>query len=386
MAELWYYTSEGKQMEPVTQAELRQLASTGFLQQSDLVWKEGMANWVKAATVAGLFAAAPATAPAAPSAAPGAAASGAPREAPVRRRPARLERDDDLDEDASDEDRPRRRRRAPSGSGMGIVLAVVGAGVLLVVVVLGLTLYIAVRGGGQKAGNFATYSADLPPRGFFARDFDFQAGKPYEFRVTSDRNTDVDLHIEQINGGDLAADTSIGPNSYLFWTPPAAGKYRVRIENLDEDTPNRSHVSIDELAPGAVPRAPAPGNPIVFAPRRPRNGVNQMPRMPANAPPVLAGPNTRSQGLPMLQPGQDSVVSVVYPAAKQVEAIVVTVQQECDVDLFVEEVGGGQVAADIRVSPHCRVLFQAQAGRTYNFRVRNLGPGPAQSTLSYTGP
>ena len=30
MAEMWYYTCEGKQMEPVTTAELKKLAASGY--------------------------------------------------------------------------------------------------------------------------------------------------------------------------------------------------------------------------------------------------------------------------------------------------------------------------------------------------------------------
>ena len=62
-SDLWYYASGGKQMEPVTAAELRQLAGSGFLQPTDLIWKEGMANWVKASAMKNLFPAAVAPAP-----------------------------------------------------------------------------------------------------------------------------------------------------------------------------------------------------------------------------------------------------------------------------------------------------------------------------------
>ena len=48
MANLWYYTSEGKQMKPVSGAELKQLAASGLLRPTDLVWTEGMPKWVRA--------------------------------------------------------------------------------------------------------------------------------------------------------------------------------------------------------------------------------------------------------------------------------------------------------------------------------------------------
>src|SRR5688572_2231116 len=55
MAEMWYYTSEGKQMEPVTAPELKQLAASGLLKPTDMVWKEGMPKWVRASSAQGLF-------------------------------------------------------------------------------------------------------------------------------------------------------------------------------------------------------------------------------------------------------------------------------------------------------------------------------------------
>ena len=57
MAEQWFYAAGGGQAGPVDTAELRRLAADGALRPADLVWREGMAEWVKAATVDGLFAA-----------------------------------------------------------------------------------------------------------------------------------------------------------------------------------------------------------------------------------------------------------------------------------------------------------------------------------------
>ena len=53
--ELWYYTCEGKQMEPVSAAELKQLASSGMLKPTDMVWREGMPKWLRAGSTRGLF-------------------------------------------------------------------------------------------------------------------------------------------------------------------------------------------------------------------------------------------------------------------------------------------------------------------------------------------
>ena len=52
----WYYTANGGQHGPVTAADLKKLARDGTIHPDDLVWKNGMASWVAARTVKGLFA------------------------------------------------------------------------------------------------------------------------------------------------------------------------------------------------------------------------------------------------------------------------------------------------------------------------------------------
>lgn len=56
MAQEWYYTVKGEQVGPVSPAELKKAATEGTLQPTDLVWKEGMAEWVEAQSIKGLFA------------------------------------------------------------------------------------------------------------------------------------------------------------------------------------------------------------------------------------------------------------------------------------------------------------------------------------------
>jgi hypothetical protein len=55
MAEMWYYTQDGKPMEPVPREELQRLAVSGLLKPTDLVWKDGMADWVRAGAASGLY-------------------------------------------------------------------------------------------------------------------------------------------------------------------------------------------------------------------------------------------------------------------------------------------------------------------------------------------
>src|SRR5881227_2589691 len=55
MAEMWYYTNEGKQMDPISMKELKRLVGDGTLKPTDMVWKEGMARWIRASSVKELF-------------------------------------------------------------------------------------------------------------------------------------------------------------------------------------------------------------------------------------------------------------------------------------------------------------------------------------------
>jgi hypothetical protein len=67
MASEWFYTLRGQQAQaPATAAQLKQLASSGQLTPADLVWQDGMPNWVPASSIKGLFA--PAKAAEAPAA------------------------------------------------------------------------------------------------------------------------------------------------------------------------------------------------------------------------------------------------------------------------------------------------------------------------------
>lgn len=51
----WHYAKDGQQCGPISAADLKRLASTGELAANDLVWREGMPDWKKAASIKGLF-------------------------------------------------------------------------------------------------------------------------------------------------------------------------------------------------------------------------------------------------------------------------------------------------------------------------------------------
>src|SRR5262245_46811409 len=55
MATNWFYISNGSTRGPVAAAELKALAGAGKLLPTDPVWTNGMATWLPASTVQGLF-------------------------------------------------------------------------------------------------------------------------------------------------------------------------------------------------------------------------------------------------------------------------------------------------------------------------------------------
>jgi hypothetical protein len=56
MANEWHYTNNGQPAPaPVSAAQLKQLAASGQLKPTDLVWQEGMLEWAPAGSVRGLF-------------------------------------------------------------------------------------------------------------------------------------------------------------------------------------------------------------------------------------------------------------------------------------------------------------------------------------------
>ncbi len=55
MAQQWHYLVNGQQHGPVSEAELKELVAAGKLQPADLVWKQGMSQWVAAGSVQELF-------------------------------------------------------------------------------------------------------------------------------------------------------------------------------------------------------------------------------------------------------------------------------------------------------------------------------------------
>jgi hypothetical protein len=55
MSTSWFYTIKGQKQGPVSPQQLKDLAQQRVLSPSDMVWKEGMAEWAAASRIKGLF-------------------------------------------------------------------------------------------------------------------------------------------------------------------------------------------------------------------------------------------------------------------------------------------------------------------------------------------
>lgn len=271
-AEMWYYTSEGKQMDPVSMKELRRLVGEGTLKPTDMVWKDGMPRWIRASSLKELFpdptsaldhfftstkeaerkvpisaspgtaiatnAAAPATTAPKPSAGPGADAS------QNKPKPGQTTE-------------PPRRRAEPKPSGGGsiglILMMLLGAGVL-VTCLFGMVIgaVFLVKPPGDNKTKVADDKKDkLPPIDGEVKfelqlgggqknkkAFGFKNGVNYEVRVTiqepADPNARAAVVIYHSSGAreEKASRSNPVKRSYDYqWTPTAAGDYGVEIEN-----------------------------------------------------------------------------------------------------------------------------------------------------------
>lgn len=110
MAGQWYYDKNGQQLGPVPTNQLQSLIQSGQLRGNDLVWREGMTDWMPLGSIPELAQLLP-PAPIAPAGRqpPPAREDDEYEDSPRRRR---RSPDDDY---ADDDDRPRKRRRVSSG-------------------------------------------------------------------------------------------------------------------------------------------------------------------------------------------------------------------------------------------------------------------------------
>lgn len=399
MAEMWYYTNEGKQMEPVSIKELKRLVTDGVLKPTDMVWKEGMARWIRASSLQELYPdpiasldhlfSAPKTDNATASATAAPIASTAsypdlskPEGDDTRPRAKKRRREDD-----DDTGNARRRPQSAGGSSFGIIVALLlGGGLLLVGLVVGVViLIVATRPGDQdpkppvaaiqppnpNGGNpnpnpnakinpanlikgVMTYNANVGPGAIHNRMVSFRKGAVYEITVRSEpRHPDVDLYVWHRNGQSAVdPDITEGPDSFIRWSPREDDEYRIEIKNLDPFANVTAAVTIREM-------------------QAPPNLVKK------EDPPVPPDVKTGRAIVPIneLAPGQDHVFKLLVKA-KHAASVRVTMplkkKSDGDIRLFiVKDRDDVQIVEGVRQGLNVVANFNLPATEVVRVRVQN---------------
>ncbi|MBI2804609.1 MAG: DUF4339 domain-containing protein [Planctomycetes bacterium] len=260
MATEWYYTTNKQQMGPVTWTELRELAEGGILKTNDMVWSEGMDEWVKAINQQGLFADGDVDTRVMPKK----KASYAEPKPPPGRRSRRAEEEDDEDGD-EDERQTKKKKRQKSEEqakmAVGVKVGLILGGIFLLLLlgggcVVGM-IWVSFRGdAAPKAGpGQQTYVVTNLNRGNVSdRRFNFTQGRRVIITVNNTdlqfANTDVDLHVFRGNEArpfivdvDVPAQTR---NCRVEFVVPANDSYKVRVHNVGPGVARRCEVTIEE--------------------------------------------------------------------------------------------------------------------------------------------
>lgn len=255
MAAEWYYTTNKQQMGPVSWDELRELAESGILKAHDMVWSEGMDEWVKAINQKGLFGddddgieESSTTAKKKKAKPP-----------PGRRK--RVEEEDEDDEEDERETKKRSRRAEQDRAKMGVWIKV---GLIVGGILFGLLLcggcgvgifIVAFRdGGGPRPNVRENYTINnLRPGAGNDRRFNFTQGRRVVITVTNtlgNPNTDVDLHVFRGNAPNpFIVDVRIpiqDRHCRVEFVVPASESYKVQVVNLGPGIANSCAVSIVE--------------------------------------------------------------------------------------------------------------------------------------------
>jgi len=251
MAEEWYYSNNGQQMGPVSEADLRALANDGGLKPTDLVWTDGMSAWTPASATRGFFA----------------SAAAVPAAAQVAPQPKTRPRYDDRWED-EDDYRPHRRRRAEAGGWSTAVIIALVLGAVLVVSVGGFMVLVmmaaveeAARPQQQVFGNQPgrpvpppnlnpvpqanTYQIDFKrPEEENIKVIQLAKGQTVTVTVTTTnwgnvidgRGPDIDLYIYGPGGDLITFDDGEFKDCIVTFAAPEAGAYQILVVNLNCQT------------------------------------------------------------------------------------------------------------------------------------------------------
>lgn len=212
MADEWYFTQNDKRQGPVGLAQLKQLATAGGLHATDLVWKEGMAEWDYAATVQGLFPA-------------GTAVPEAP--APPQQRT------------------PKPVPAGMSGGAKIAILGILGACVLLPLCCCGGMMVMSMFGGGGSPTR-GEFNFTFQGEGSQEKRIRFNAGAKQKISLRGEvPGGDVELYLSDARGFPVTSDMADRKSErHINITIPRTEEYRIRVQN-NHPGPNNCKVTYD---------------------------------------------------------------------------------------------------------------------------------------------
>jgi len=174
----------------------------------------------------------------------------------------------------------------------------------------------------------------------------FPAGQKATIRVKSSEDTDVDLYVEEMDGTDVVSDTDPSKDCMVEFTPLKNKTYRISVINL---------------GPG--------GNSCLLT----HNGKDEK---------VDFGKLTTTKPFKVVEDGSH-IINVKFEQDK-LSAVWVTSEQATDVDVFVFDPDGREIAKDEHVSKDAFVSFIPKTTGMYRIEVRNLGQGDNTCTIKHT--
>lgn len=220
MSGQWYYTKNSQQQGPVSEQELKRMAQAGELKPSDLVWSQGMSNWVPAQSVKMLYPQQSATS--ALDAFTTKERSGdAPAAAPRRRRRIHDSEDDNM------ERRPRRSRKKKSSLWLWLVLGGVGC-LFFCLVSVGVGIWWIASGSSSEG----TRRWSLNTNQAATYHLYFRKGHRVEIKVISTGQSDIDLFVYDGNRK-IAWDERTDSNCLIRFDPLQSRSYKVEVVNRD---------------------------------------------------------------------------------------------------------------------------------------------------------
>ena len=410
MAEMWYYTCEGKQMEPVSIKELKGLVGDGVLKPTDMIWKDGLPRWIRASSLKELFPD-PATAldhyflhakdaPVAVAAssdtstpAPVASRASNSDEAEPRTQKKRRRSSDE------DDDRPRRRRAEANrgGAGVGIMIAwIAGAAIIVGSLAVGVVILIVMDGPRppRAAPGFAiqamppveifpapepnpianpkpnelvngvlTYTTPPVPVGDLnGRMVSVRKGVTYEISARGDlRLPSTSVTIFDRNNVRQDLDPQPPPDSSWRWSPLEEGEYRLEVRRL-MGPPTPITVTIRET-----------NLPIPVA----KNG-------PPLPPGVKAGRGSWSIPV-MLLPGQEHFVKFRIKASYNAKiSVTPSPLKNANLNLYAfKDEDDTLIIADETPAPSARVAFIREITDIVRVRVHNASKTAIVNRLTF---